>query len=231
MTTANGKIRVVVIDDQEIVRIGVRAALENNSQIEIVAEGTTQAETLKLTRRHRPDVVLFGLNTLTNEKPSSIILSTCDTIRRLAQTCRANILVLCRYAHKVVVQAVIRAGASGFMLKDEAMNSCAALVQAIIDIARNRKLLLSPALHEELYSYSLADTEDTPLLTKRRIAYMQAIADNPHLTIAQVANLLGIAESTLRNNLSAVFRTLDTPGLNGALVECLRLGLVQINNY
>lgn len=231
VTTANGKIRVVVIDDQEIVRIGVRAALENNSHIEIVAEGTTQAQAIKLTRRHRPDVVLLGFNLLTNEKPASIILSTCDTIRRLAQTSRTNILVLCRYAHKVLVQAVIHAGARGFMLKDEAMNSCAALAQAIIDIARNRKLLLSPALQEELYAYSLAETEEAPLLTKRRIAYMQAIADNPHLTIAQVAALLGIAESTLRNNLSAVFHTLDTPNLNGALVECLRLGLVQINNY
>ncbi|HRW99738.1 MAG TPA: winged helix-turn-helix transcriptional regulator, partial [Cyclobacteriaceae bacterium] len=66
-------------------------------------------------------------------------------------------------------------------------------------------------------------------LTKRRIEIMQAIADNPHLTLAQVADLLGIAESTLRNNLSAISRTLDTPNVNGAMVECLRMGLIQIN--
>lgn len=48
-----------------------------------------------------------------------------------------------------------------------------------------------------LTGYGLA-IEDVPLLTKRRIEYMQTIAHNPHLTIAQVANLLGIAESTLR---------------------------------
>lgn len=228
MTTANGKIRVVVIDDQEVVRMGVRVALENDGQIEIVAEGTTPAEALSLTCQHHPDVVLLGLNAIADEKSSGFVLSTCDTIRGLVQSYQTNILVLCRYAHKVLVRAVIHAGASGFMLKDEAMNSSATLAQAIVDIARKRKLLLSPALHEKLYPDSLA-MEDAPLLTKRRITYMQAIADNPHLTITQVADLLGIAESTLRNNLSAVFRTLDTPSLNGALVECLRLGFVQIH--
>ncbi|MCL4266108.1 MAG: response regulator transcription factor [Anaerolineae bacterium] len=226
--TGNGKTRIVIIDDQEVVRIGVRAALESNGQIEIVGEGMTHAEALKLTRQHHPDVVLLGLNTITGEKSSGTVWSTCDTIRRLVQTYQTNILVLCRYAHKVLVRAVIDAGANGFMLKDEAMNSCAALAQAIVDIAGKRKLLLSPARNERLYPYSLA-IEDTPLLTKRRIRYMQAIADNPHLTIAQVANLLGIAESTLRNNLSTVFRALDTPSVSGAMVECLRLGLVQIN--
>lgn len=221
------KIRVVVIDDQEVVRIGVRAALESNGRIEIVAEGATEAEALQLACEHYPDVMLLGLNTITSEKPSGVVLSACDTIRGLVQTCQTNILVLCRYAHKALVRAVIRAGASGFMLKDEAMNSCAVLTQAIVDIARKGKLLLSPALHEKLYPYGLA-LEDIPQLTERRIQIMQTIADNPQLTLAQVAGLLNIAESTLRNNLSAISQALDTPNSNGAMVECVRLGLVKI---
>lgn len=221
------RIRVVLIDDQEVARIGVRAALENDGQIEIVAEGATEVEALQLAGEHHPDVVLLGLNTITSEKPSGVVLSACDTIRGLVQTCQTNILVLCRYAHKVLMRAVIRAGASGFMLKDEAMNSCAALAQAIVDIARKGKLLLSPALHEKLYSYGLT-IEDIPQLTERRIQIMQTIADNPQLTLTQVADLLSIAESTLRNNLSAISRALDTPNANGAMVECVRLGLVTI---
>lgn len=221
------RIRVVLIDDQEVARIGVRAALENDGQIEIVAEGATEVEALQLAGEHHPDVVLLGLNTITSEKPSGVVLSACDTIRGLVQTCQTNILVLCRYAHKVLVRAVIRAGASGFMLKDEAMNSCAALAQAILDIARKGKLLLSPALQEKLYPYGLT-IEDIPQLTERRIQIMQTIADNPQLTLTQVAGLLSIAESTLRNNLSAISRALDTPNANGAMVECVRLGLVTI---
>lgn len=223
------KIRVVVIDDQEVARIGVRAALENDGHIEIVGEGATEAEALQLAREHHPDVMLLGLNTITSEKPSGVVVSACDTIRGLVQTCQANILVLCRYAHKVLARAVIRAGASGFMLKDEAMNSCAVLAQAIVDIARKGKLLLSPALHEILYPYELA-LADIPQLTERRIQIMQTIADNPQLTLGQVAGLLNIAESTLRNNLSAISQALNTPNVNGAMIECLRLGLVQINH-
>ncbi|MBK8989836.1 MAG: response regulator transcription factor [Chloroflexi bacterium] len=222
------KIRVVIIDDQEVARIGVRAALENDGQIEIVAEGATEAEALQLAREHHPDVVLLGLNTIKSEKPSGIVLSACNTIRGLVQTCQTNILVLSRYAHKVLVRAVIRAGASGFMLKDEAMNSCAVLTQAIVDIARKGKLLLSPALHEKLYPYGLA-LEDIPQLTERRIQIMQTVADNPQLTLAEVADLLNIAESTLRNNLSAISRALDTPNSSGAMIECLRLGLVRLD--
>ena len=223
------KIRVVVIDDQEVARIGVRAALENDGHIEIVGEGATEAEALQLAREHHPDVMLLGLNTITSEKPSGVVVSACDTIRGLVQTCQANILVLCRYAHKVLARAVIRAGASGFMLKDEAMNSCAVLAQAIVDIARKGKLHLSPALHEILYPYELA-LADIPQLTERRIQIMQTIADNPQLTLGQVAGLLNIAESTLRNNLSAISQALNTPNINGAMIECLRLGLVQINH-
>lgn len=227
--TMSRKIRVVVIDDQEVARIGVRAALENDGHIEIVGEGATEAEALQLAREHHPDVMLLGLNTITSEKPSGVVVSACDTIRGLVQTCQANILVLCRYAHKVLARAVIRAGASGFMLKDEAMNSCAVLAQAIVDIARKGKLHLSPALHEILYPYELA-LADIPQLTERRIQIMQTIADNPQLTLGQVAGLLNIAESTLRNNLSAISQALNTPNVNGAMIECLRLGLVQINH-
>ena len=208
-------------------RVGVRTALENDDQIEIAAEGATETDALRLTSEHHPDVLLFGLNTVTSQRSCNSTLPACDTIRSLVKIGETNVLVLSRHAHKGLVRALLYAGASGFMLKDEAMNSCAILAQAIMQIARKRKLPLSPALYEKLYLYRL-EVEDIPQLTKRRIEIMQTIADNPQLTLAQVADLLGIAESTLRNNLSAISRALDTPNVNGAMIECLRLGLVQI---
>ena len=224
---ASRKIRVVIIDDQEVARIGLRAALENDSQIEIVAEGATEADALRLTDEHHPDVLLFGLNTITSQRTSNGVLSACDTIRHLVINGQTSVLVLSRHTHKGLVRSVLHAGASGFISKDEAMNSCTGLAQAIMEIARRRKRLLSQALYEKLNPYGL-EIENIPQLTERRIEIMQAIADNPQLTLAQVADLLGIAESTLRINLSAISRALDTPNANGAMIECLRLGLVQI---
>lgn len=223
------KIRVVVVDDQEVFRIGVRGGLSTNGRIEIVAEGATEADALRLANAHHPNVLLLGLNTLDHSGPPSRNLSVFDTIRRLVKVGQTNVLVLSWLAQKGLVHSLLQAGASGFMLRDEAMNSCEVLVQAIESLAWKRKLPLSPSLYEKLFLHE-PEFNGTPWLTKRRIEMMQTIADNPHLTLAQVADLLGIAESTLRNNLSAISRALDTPNANGAMIECLRLGLVQISH-
>jgi two-component system response regulator DegU len=222
------KIRVVIIDDQELFRIGVRGGLGTNGRIEIVAEGTTEADALRLTNAHHPDVLLLGLNALGHPGPSSPNLSVFDTIRRLVKVGQTNVLVLSRVAEKGLVHSLLQAGASGFMLKDEAMNSCEVLEKAIESLAGKRKLPLTPSLYKKLFLHE-PEVDDTPQLTRRRIEMMQAIADNPHLTLAEVAKLMGIAESTLRNNLSAISRTLETPSVSGSMIECLRLGVVKIS--
>lgn len=223
------KIRVVIIDDQEVARVGVRAALESNVSIEIVAEGATEADAIRLTNAHYPNVLLLGLNTINAAKLAHRNLSAFDTIRHLVKNGQTKVLVLSRHGQKGLINAMLHAGASGFMLKDEAMSSCAALAQVVVDIARKRKLPISHSLYEKLFLQG-PEIDEVPRLTKRRIEIMQTIADNPHLTLSQVAGLLGIAESTLRNNLSAISRSLETPNLNGAMIECLRLGMVQINH-
>lgn len=224
------KIRVVIIDDQEVACIGVRSALESDGRIEIVAEGATEADALRLASAHHPDVLLLGLNTINTAKLAHSNVSAFDTIRRLVKNGQTNVLVLSRHAQKGLVHAMLHAGASGFMLKDEAMNSCEMLAEAVVNVAQGRKLPFSHSLYEKLFLHG-PEMGDVPRLTKRRIEIMQTIADNPHLTLVQVAGMLGIAESTLRNNLSAISRSLETANLNGAMIECLRLGMVQINRH
>ncbi|HID54387.1 MAG TPA: response regulator transcription factor [Anaerolineae bacterium] len=226
-TKANGKISVVIVDAQELVRMGIKAGLSDNEQIVVIAEGKTKEDAIRLVNECCPDVLLLGLNVFFRPGMVGGPLAVCDMLKRLVKITPTRILVLSRYDHKGLVQCVLRAGAGGFMLKDEAMESREELAQAIIKIARKGHLPLSSALYEKLYPNS-AGVEEIPQLTKRKIEIMQAMADNPQFTPVQVADLLGIAESTLRNNLSAISRALDTPSTNGAMIECLRLGLVQI---
>lgn len=228
MKITSRKIGVVVIDNQEVVRIGVKAALERNGRIEIIGEGETEADALRLANTHHPAVLLLGLNTTNKTKLTLTSPSAFDTIYRLVKDSQTKVLVLSRQGQKSLVHAILHAGASGFMLKDEAMSCGKTLALAVIDIARKQKLPISHSLYEKLH-LSGSEINDIPRLTKRRIEIMQAIADNPQLTLIQIAQLLGIAESTLRNNLSAISRTLDTPNVNGAMIECLRLGLVQVH--
>jgi DNA-binding NarL/FixJ family response regulator len=109
------------------------------------------------------------------------------------------------------------------------MNSCAVLAQAIMEIIGKGGCRQTPALYKKLHLYEL-EIEDVPQLTKWHFEIIQAIADDPRLTLVQVADRLGIAESTLRNNLSAVSRALDTPSLNRAMIECLRIVLINVGN-
>lgn len=145
---ASRTIRVVVVDDQELFRIGVRGGLGTNGRVEIVAEGATEVDALRLTNAHHPDVVLLGLNTLDHPGPSSRNLSVFDTIRRLVKVGQTNVLVLSRAVEKGVIHSLLQAGASGFMLKDEAMNSCEVLEKAIESLAGKRKLPLTPSLYK-----------------------------------------------------------------------------------
>ena len=141
---ASRKIRVVIIDDQEVARIGVRAALENDGQIEIVAEGATEANALRLTNEHQPDVLLLGLNTVSGQRPSNSVLSACDTIRYLVINGQTSILVLSRHTHKGLVRSVLHAGASGFMSKDEAMDSCAPIGAGDYGDCQKKKAAVEP---------------------------------------------------------------------------------------
>ena len=229
MAEMNKRVTVVIVDDLEVVRIGVRAGLENSERIAVVAEGSSEADAVRLAGEYRPDVLLFGLSNGNGKcQAAPYTLPACDTIKHLAQAYSISVLVLSRHDHKGLVRTLLDAGASGFLRRDEALASTEELVKIILTLATRGRLTLSRAVYEKLQPYGI-EVGDVPRLTERKIEIMQTIADNPQLTIPQVAELLGIAESTLRNNLSTIFRALDAPGLNGAMIECLRLGLVQIS--
>jgi len=195
--------------------------------MKIISTGVTEDDALHLTKLHKPDVVLLGLNIPHNSVLPARNLTVLETIDHLVKVERTNVLVLSRLEQRGLLHSVLQAGAGGFMLKDEALNSSEVLAQAIESLAWKKNLPLSMVLQDKLFLYE-PEVEEMPRLTKRRIKMMQTIADNPHLSVAQIAELLGIAESTLRNNLSAISRTLATSSLSGALIECLRLGVIKI---
>lgn len=217
------KIQLVVADNQEIMRLGIQAALQKNNQIKIVAEAKTETTILKIVREHQPDVVLLGLSDKTSKPNRRANPAICQTIEALRTRSQVNILVMSHEAHAIEAQQMIRAGARGLVLKREILESCELLIRGITTIARTKKLFLSPAL----YPYGI-NLDETPKLTRRRIEMMQLMADHPELTVAQMAHRLGIAESTLRNNLSAISQALGSHNINGAMLTCLKLDLIQL---
>jgi len=96
----------VVMDDQEVVPIGVRNALESNGRVEIVAEGATEADALRLVNAHHPDVLLLSLNVLNNGKLAYRNLSAFDTIRRPVRSGQTKVLVLSRHGQIGLIHAI-----------------------------------------------------------------------------------------------------------------------------
>ena len=104
-------IRVLICDDQALVRGGFRAILENRPEIEVVGEAENGAQALALADRRRPDVILMDIR--------MPVLDGVQTTRRLIENgSDAKVLILTTFDLDEYVHAAIRAGASGFLLKD-----------------------------------------------------------------------------------------------------------------
>jgi two-component system response regulator DegU len=222
-------IKLAIIEAHEIVRLGLRQAVHHNEQIRLVAEGGSADHLLSLVQRHRPDVLLLSVDTPFQLKPSNEFLLVTAYIEHIAKRTPTRVLVLSRHTHKGFIRSLLSAGAAGFRQRDEALASRQQLLKMIIELGRHGRLPLQQRLYERFYGYDLA-ADNVPRLTPRKIQIMQTIADHPKTALPQIADHLGIAESTLRNNLSAINRALNTQNLNGSMIECLRLGLVQLSH-
>ena len=132
-------IRVLICDDQALVRAGFRAILGSRPEIEIVGEAENGAEAVALAERRRPDVILMDIR--------MPLLDGVEATRRLvAEGSPARILVLTTFDLDEYVHAAIRAGASGFLLKDV---TPAELVEAIRIVASG-DALLAPSVTRRL---------------------------------------------------------------------------------
>lgn len=222
------RVTVAIAEDLEIVRLGIRMALENRKPITVVAEGAGGGDAIRLAEQYRPDVLLLGLNGESGKSyPPSPALPARSIIQQVARNYKISVLIVSRHDHIGLVRTFLDAGASGFLRWDEALSSTDELIKVILALTSQGRMTLSRTAFEKLQPHGLK-IADIPGLTERKIEIMQTVVDNSQATIPEIADLLGIAESTLRNNLSSIFRTLGVPNLCGAVLECLRLGLVDI---
>jgi DNA-binding NarL/FixJ family response regulator len=143
-------IRVVLVDDQPLIRTGIRALLDAEDDIEVVAEGANGREGLALALEHRPDIVLMDVQMPELDGVAATRLITGD--ERLAGV---RVVMLTNYGLDEYVFNSLRAGASGFVVKD---TEPADLLQALRVTVRG-DALLSPAVTRRLISEFVARPE------------------------------------------------------------------------
>lgn len=134
-------VKVILADDQALVRAGFRALLESCPDIEVVAEAATGTEAVSLVRRHHPDVVLMDIR-----MPDTDGLAATASITSDPSLSRVRIIILTTFDLDEYVFEALRAGASGFLVKD---TEPVELLQAVRVVARG-DALLSPGVTRRL---------------------------------------------------------------------------------
>jgi DNA-binding NarL/FixJ family response regulator len=215
-------IRVVLADDQALVRGGFRMIIDAREDLEVVGEAADGAEAVELVARLAPDVVLMDVR-----MPGVDGLAA--TRRIVASGSAARVVVLTTYDVDDSVFAALRAGASGFMLKDVRP---ADLVEAIRVVAAG-DALLAPSVTRRLLD-RFADRLPGPdaaappaldELTEREVEVLRLVA--LALSNAEIAERLVLTEATVKTHVSSVLRKLGLRDRVQAVVVAYDTGLVR----
>jgi DNA-binding NarL/FixJ family response regulator len=215
-------IRVLLCDDQALVRSGFRMILEAREDIEVVGEAEDGAQALELARRRRPDVILMDVR-----MPR---LDGVEATRRLVEEgSEARILILTTFDLDEYVYEALRAGASGFLVKDL---EAAQLVEAIRVVARG-EALLAPTVTRRLldrFAHVLPGSPGEPppelsSLTERELEVLRLLASG--LSNAELAERLFLSETTVKTHVSSILRKLGLRDRVQAVVLAYQAGLAR----
>ncbi len=214
-------IRVAVIDDQALVRSGFAMILEHEEDISVVAQGATGLEAVDLARTERPDILLMDIR-----MPDMDGLEATQKIIEQADW-PVRIIVLTTFDPDEYIYQALRAGASGFLLKDTPPEQ---LVGAVRSIAVGGALL-SPSITRRLigrFADRLAvDTiysSRLEVLTRRELEVLAALSKG--LSNAEIAEQLFIGATTVKSHVSSVLSKLNLRDRAQAVVFAYESGLV-----
>lgn len=212
-------IQLLIADDHPIVRKGLRALMEDQPDIQVIAEAADGQEAVERTREFKPDVILLDLM-----MPGKDGLYAIGEIKR--EQPDARILVLTSYFEDDQVFPAIKAGALGYLLKDSAPQE---LLQAIRDIARGQSAL-HPAIALKLirelnHPSALPPTSDP--LTERELEVLTLLGQG--MSNAEIAARLTISERTVGTHISNILGKLHLASRTQAALYALKQGLARLD--
>ena len=214
-------IKVLIADDQALVRSGFRMILEARDDLLVVGEAGDGEEAIRLAARTRPDVVLMDVR-----MPG--LDGVAATARLTAAANPPKVIILTTYDLEEPLYAALRAGASGFLLKD---TRPADLVEAIRVVAGGEALLAPTATRRLLDRFLATDlTPSAPAgsldeLTDREREVLKLLARGA--SNAEIAARLTVTEATVKTHVSAILRKLGVRDRVQAVVLAYDLGLVR----
>ena len=209
-------LRVLLVDDEPLVRQGLRLILDSEPDLVVAGEAGGGAEAVALTRALEPDVVCMDVR-----MPDVDGIRATELVLRLPHPPR--VLVVTTFSSDDFVLAALRAGAAGFVLKRA---SAAELVTAVRAVAAGASLLYPDAVRELALAAYRPAAYDGPPLTPRETEVLALVARG--LTNAEVAARLVLGTETVRTHVASVLRKLGARDRTQAVVLAYEAGLVDL---
>jgi DNA-binding NarL/FixJ family response regulator len=212
-------IRVMLVDDQNLVRKGVRSLLELSTDIEIVAEAADGAEAIRMLPEVNPDVMLLDMR-----MPG---MSGIEMLQSLAKNDAVPpTIILTTFDDDELVLAGIKAGARGYLLKDVSLED---LVGAVKTVAEGGTIV-KPAVTQRLLKglanlktdFSSLDRPDP--LTERETEILRLMAGG--YSNKEIANSLGVAEGTIKNHVSNILSKMGVRDRTRAVLKAFEMGQI-----
>jgi|SRR5690554_3146325 len=212
-------IKVLLVDDQNLVRQGVQALLELADDIEVIGEAKTGQEAVKLIPELLPDVVLLDMR-----MPG---MSGLDVLHELAKSNQLPpTIILTTFDDEELILAGVKAGAKGYLLKDVPLEE---LVEGIKQVAAG-KTIVRPQITErfmqnvEGLKNEFMSLERPDPLTNRETEILRLMAGG--YSNKEIANSIFVAEGTVKNHVSNILSKLGVRDRTRAVLKALELGLI-----
>ena len=216
------KIRVLIADDQELVRAGFRKLLDAEDTITVVGEAADGAQAVARATELAPDVVLMDIR-----MPR---LDGIEATRRLTRSTDVQVLVLTTYDLDEYVFEALRAGASGFLLKDSPPDT---LISGIATVARGDALLAPSVTRRLITEFARRPPQGAPLalpcLTPRETEVLIHVARG--LSNREIASQLFLGEATIKTYVGNILTKLGCRDRVQAVVAAYEAGLVQPGHH
>jgi len=216
----NETIQILLADDHNVLRQGMAQVLSAQPDMEVIAQADNGQKAVQLVVEHQPDVVLLDINMPT--------LDGVEAARQITNSSPSTgIIILTMYRRDSYVFEAIKAGASGYLLKEVELDELLAAIrtvaqgEAVIDPAIATRILA------EFREPKRKEPEPGVELPDRDIDILRLVAQG--MANQEIAERLHIAEKTVRNRLSLVFQQLQLKNRTEAAIYAMREGLVELD--
>ncbi|MBX7070965.1 MAG: response regulator transcription factor [Microthrixaceae bacterium] len=213
-------IRLMLADDHQMLREGLRRSMVEEG-FDVVGEAQDGVEAVRLADELLPDVILMDVS-----MPHCDGVEACRQVKSHGNESR--VVMLTMHADKEVLTNAIRAGASGYLVKDCSTSEIADAVR----MAAGGETVLSPQLAKSMLEEvrrldQKARTEEERMVTKREEEVLQLIADG--CSTPEVAERLYISQKTVKNHLASIYQKLDARDRTQAVLQAVRMGIVHLH--